>query len=196
MRVTGWKLLCPGRVLRHSPRVSPSLMNKGTLLVKPFVELFVEGSSIQASRSKLSHIRKVLSSACTPLSESAASSCVNNESCSQPQNARIPRYRSFGGMTNSLSDAQQRKASLPIRWTFGGSQMSTRATQYAKVELQMAVMSVHMRSTSVSRLQFSHAFGPVKWKSGGRRRLSMPAPQKLPSGEGPRLVITGHGKSD
>ena len=140
------------------------LMNKGTQLVKPFMELFVEGirvriprSSIQDSRSNLSHIRKVLSSACTPLSESASSSCVKSESCSQPQNARIPRYRSFGGMTSSRSDVQQRKASLPIRWTFGGSQMSTRATQYAKVELQMAVMSVRMRSTSTSRLQFSRA---------------------------------------
>ena len=53
-------------------------------------------------------------------------------------------------------------AAKQIRWTFGGSQMSTRATQYAKVELQMAVMSVHIRSTSTSRLQFSHAFGPMK----------------------------------
>ena len=44
-------------------------------------------------------------------------------------------------MTISRSDVQQRKASLPIRWTFGGSQMSTRATQYAKVEPQMAVVS-------------------------------------------------------
>ena len=72
--------------------------------------------------------------------------------------------------------------------------MSTRATPYAKVEPQMAVMSVHMRSTSMSRLQFSHAFGPMKWKSGGRRRLSMPAPQKLPSGRARDLLLLAMAK--
>ena len=79
-RFTGLELFCPGQVLRHSPRVKPSFASKGTLLVKPFMELFVKGIRVCISwreqfnsRSKLSHIRKVLSSACTPLSESASS---------------------------------------------------------------------------------------------------------------------------
>ena len=99
-----------------------------------------------------------------------------------PQNALTPRYCRFDGTTSSRSDVQQRKASLPIRRILGRSQTSTRATQYEKVEPQMAMISVHIRSTSIGRLQFSHAIGPRKLKSGGRRRLSMPAPQKLPSG--------------
>ena len=44
-----------------------------------------------------------------------------------------------------------------IRCSFGGSHMSAKATQCAKVDFQMAVISVHMRLTSTSRLQFSQA---------------------------------------
>ena len=40
--------------------------------------------------------------------------------------------------------------------------MSTKATQCAKVELQMAVISVLMRLTSTKRLQFSQAFNEMK----------------------------------
>ena len=101
----------------------------------------------------------------------------------------MPRYRSSVGITSSRSDVQQRKASLPIRCSFGGSHMSAKATQCAKVEFQMAVISVHMRLTSTSRLQFSQAFGPMLRKSHGRQRLSMPAPQKLPSGSVRDLLV-------
>ena len=65
--------------------------------------------------------------------------------------------------------------------------MSAKATQCAKVELQMAVISVHMRLTSTNRLQFSQAFGPMLRPS--VQRLSMPAPQKLPSGSVRDLLV-------
>ena len=98
-------------------------------------------------------------------------------------------YCSSVGITSSRSDVQQRKASLPIRCSFGGSHMSAKATQCAKVNCQMAVISVHMRLTSTSRLQFSQAFGPMLRKSHGRQRLSMPDPQKLPSGSALDLLV-------
>ena len=95
----------------------------------------------------------------------------------------------------SRSEVQQRKVSLPIFRILGGSQISTRATQYKKVEPQMALISVHMRSTSINRLQFSHAIGPMKLKSGGSRRLSRPAPQKQPSGRARELASLDISKS-
>ena len=56
---------------------------------------------------------------------------------------------------------QLRNASLLIRVNLGGSQMSARATQWAKVDLRITVTSVHIRLTSTSLLQFSHALGPM-----------------------------------
>ena len=87
----------------------------------------------------------------------------------------VKRRRDF----HFLREAQQRKASLPMRLNFGGSQMSTRCTQYEKVDPHMALISVHMRSTWKRCLQFSQAIGPRKLTSGGSRKRSMPDPQKL-----------------
>ena len=104
------------------------------------------GSSlIHDSRLELLHIKKALRSA---LHASVPSSLVKTSSCSQPQKALAPMYRSLGGMTISLSEVQQRKASFPIFWSFGGSHTSVRATQYEKVEPLMAIISAHMRFTS------------------------------------------------
>ena len=52
-----------------------------------------------------------------------------------------------------------RKTSLPICVRRGGSQMWVMATHWAKVDLRRTVISVHMRLTSTSRLQFSQARG-------------------------------------
>ena len=100
----------------------------------------------------------------------------------------MPMYCSSVGITSSRSDVQQRKASLPIRCSFGGSHMSAKATQCVKVNCQVAVISVLML-TSTSRLQFSQALGPMLRKSHGRQRLSMPDPQKLPSGSALDLLV-------
>ena len=102
-------------------------------------------SSTQDALSKLSHIRKALFSAWMVLSKSPQSGSVKSASCLHPQKTRMPRYRSSVGITSSRSDVQQRKASLPTRCSFGGSHMSAKATQCAKVDFQMAVISVHMR---------------------------------------------------
>ena len=60
MRSYGLELLCPGQVLRHSPNVSPSLVCKGTLLVQPFVELFVKGIRVRISRREQFNARLTL----------------------------------------------------------------------------------------------------------------------------------------
>ena len=107
---------------------------------------------------------------------------AKRSSCAHPQKARMPTAWSSVGRTTSRSAMQLRNASLPILVNRGGSQMSARATQWAKVELRIAVTSVHIRLTSTRCLQFSHALEPILWKSPGRQRLSRPDPQKLPSG--------------
>ena len=118
-------------------------------------------SSTHSGLSNLSHIKKALCSACTDCSISPQSRGVNRCSCSHAQKARMPMSQSSVGMTTSWSATQLRKTSLPICVGRGGSHIQFRATQWAKVEWSRAVISVHVRLTSTSPLQFSQARGPI-----------------------------------
>ena len=107
------------------------------------------------------HTSEMRCAACTSRSISPKSRGVKHLNCSHPQKARMPISWSSVGMTISWSAMQLRKTSLPICVRRGGSQMWVMATHWAKVDLRRAVISVHMRLTSTSRLQFSQARGPM-----------------------------------
>ena len=101
----------------------------------------------------------------------------------------MPMSLSSVGMTTSWSTTQLRKTSLPICVSRGGSHMQFKATQWAKVEWSRAVISVPMRLTFTSLLQFSQARGPMLWKSLGKQSCSTPAPQNAPSGSARGLLV-------
>ena len=64
-----------------------------------------------------------------------------------------------------------------------------KATQWANVAESRAVISVPMRLTSTSLLQFSQARGPILWKPLGKQSCSTPAPQNAPSGSARGLLV-------
>ena len=81
-------------------------MTQVALLVKPFTKLSVKGLRVSDplfSLEVVTHWEGTVFSL-SVLAESSAFSRVNNRSCAQPQNARVPKYLSLGGRTNSLSD--------------------------------------------------------------------------------------------
>ena len=87
-------------------------MTRVALLVKPFTKLCMKGLRVSVSRREqfypLFSLEVVAHWEVTVLilsilAETSAFSHVNIKSCAQPQNARIPKYMSFGGRVTSLA---------------------------------------------------------------------------------------------
>ena len=112
-----------------------------------------------------------------------------------PAESTLPMSLSSVGMT-TWSTTQSRKASLPICVSRGGSHMQFKATQWAKVAESRAVISVPMRLTSTSVLQFSQTRGPIYYGSHSANRAVQCLHHKCTFRQCSRFVGMVHVKGD
>ena len=99
-----------------------------------------------------------------------------------PAKARRATYSRAGGACTSRSDAQFKKASRPMRRSLMARLSCSNCEQCAKVDPKISLITARERSTVCSRLQSSHAAGPIQLKSAGRCNETIPASRKQHSG--------------